>query len=182
MIGDSIDMNTIWKLAAMAALVGLGACSGEPPGGSERADLSTGTASTLQSARGDSGMALPDVVAYRSPSCGCCELWVEHMRAAGFQVDVKVVSNLDSIKSEAGVPAGKGSCHTARVGDYYVEGHVPASDVKQLLAEGPDARGLTVPGMVPGSPGMEQSGHRQPYEVLLIANDGSTSVYARHGH
>jgi hypothetical protein len=103
------------------------------------------------------------------------------MRAAGFEVEVVVAPNLSSIKSDAGVPPGKGSCHTAKVGDYFVEGHVPAADIKRLLEERPDARGLTVPGMVPGSPGMEQSGRKEPYDVLLIANDGSTSVYARHG-
>jgi len=124
---------------------------------------------------------LPPVVAYKSPTCGCCELWVEHMRAAGFHVEVKDTQDMGAIKAEAGVPVGKGSCHTAQVGNYYVEGHVPAADVKRLLAEKPDARGLIVPGMVPGSPGMEQGSVRQAYGVLLLAKDGSTSVFAHHG-
>jgi hypothetical protein len=121
------------------------------------------------------------MVAFKSPTCGCCELWVEHMRAAGFQVEVKDTQDMGAIKTEAGVPVGQGSCHTAKVGNYYLEGHVPAADVKRLLAEAPDARGLIVPGMVPGSPGMEQGGVTKPYDVLLLAKDGSTSVYSHHG-
>src|SRR6056297_3269487 len=162
-------MNISVKMAAILAVasMGLAVCSGE-------------TVDDVSAAKADSGSAdgLPSMVAYRSPSCGCCELWVEHMRAAGFEVDVQVVNNLSTIKTDAGIPAGKGSCHTATVGDYVVEGHVPAADIKRLLAESPDARGLTVPGMVAGSPGMEQSGRSDPYDVLLIANDGSTSVYS----
>lgn len=125
--------------------------------------------------------SLPPVMTYRSPTCACCELWVEHMRAAGFRVEVQNLTDMGAIKAEAGVPVGKGSCHTARVGDYYVEGHVPAGDIKRLLEGRSDARGLVVPGMVLGSPGMEQGGVKQPYDVLLIARDGSTTVFAHHG-
>jgi hypothetical protein len=103
------------------------------------------------------------------------------MRAAGFTVDVRTVSDMATVKTEAGVPVGGGSCHTAHVGEYFVEGHVPASDIKRLLAERPDAKGLTVPGMVPGSPGMEQGGVSEPYDVLLVAKDGTTTVFAHHG-
>lgn len=161
-------MKTIRKLTPLAVIavsVGLAACSEDPA-----------------AAAGGSGAEadLPTVVAYRSPTCGCCELWVEHMRAAGFRVDVKTTNDMGSVKSQAGVPPGGGSCHTAHVGDYFVEGHVPAADVKRLLAQKPDARGLTVPGMVKGSPGMEQGGIRQPYDVLLVAKDGSTSIFASH--
>lgn len=163
-------MNRLTSLAALSALVGLAACSGEVSSSGEPAEGAAPAAS-----------ALPKMIAYRSPSCGCCELWVEHMRAAGFQVEIEVVSNLSSIKSNAGVPSGKGSCHTAKVGDYFVEGHVPAADIKRLLAERPDAKGLTVPGMVAGSPGMEQSGRTDPYDVLLVADDGTTSVYSSYG-
>lgn len=158
------------SLALVTVLVGLAACSGE-----------TSQVSAAPAGESSTTTTLPKMIAYRSPTCGCCELWVEHMRAAGFEVDIKVVSNLATIKSDAGVPPGKGSCHTAKVGDYYVEGHVPAADIKRLLTERPDARGLTVPGMVAGSPGMEQSGRKDPYDVLLIENDGSTSVYAHYG-
>jgi len=89
--------------------------------------------------------------------------------------------DLGAIKSAVGLPYGLGSCHTARVGNYFVEGHVPADDVKRLLFEKPDARGLTVPGMPIGSPGMEQGDRREPYDVLLVAKDGTTTVYAHHG-
>ena len=125
--------------------------------------------------------ALPLVVVHKSPTCGCCESWITHMKAAGFPVEVKDVDNLDAIKTKVGVPYGKGSCHTAEVGGYFVEGHVPATDVKRLLAERPQAKGLTVPGMPAGSPGMEvPDGTVQPYDVELVALDGTTTVFAHH--
>ena len=125
--------------------------------------------------------ALPLVVVHKSPTCGCCESWITHMKAAGFPVEVKDVDNLDAIKTKVGVPYGKGSCHTAEVGGYFVEGHVPATDVKRLLAERPQAKGLTVPGMPAGSPGMEvPDGTVQPYAVELVALDGTTTVFAHH--
>lgn len=126
--------------------------------------------------------ALPLVIVHKSPACGCCEAWVTHMKSAGFPVEVRNVDNLNSIKEKVGVPYAKGSCHTAEVGGYFVEGHVPASDVKRLLAEKPNAKGLTVPGMPVGSPGMEApDGTIAPYDVELVATDGTTSVYAHHG-
>ena len=126
--------------------------------------------------------SLPLVVVHKSPSCGCCVAWVEHMQHAGFAVEVRNVDNLDPVKTRVGVPAGKGSCHTAEVGGYFVEGHVPADDIKRLLAERPDAKGLTVPGMPMGSPGMEvPDGRVQPYTVELVGRDGATSAYAQHG-
>jgi hypothetical protein len=126
--------------------------------------------------------SLPTLVVYKNESCGCCHLWVEHVKAAGFKVEVHDVDNLQSIKEEAGIPAGKGSCHTARVGRrYFIEGHVPAEDIKRFLKEQPNARGLAVPGMPIGSPGMEvASGKVQAYDVLLVGKDGKTSVFAHH--
>ena len=120
---------------------------------------------------------------YKSPTCGCCTSWVEHIRDSGFQAEVIDVTDeaLQQRKSKLGVGPRLASCHTAIVNGYVVEGHVPAADVKRLLAEGPDARGLIVPGMVPGSPGMEQGGVTKPYDVLLLAKDGSTTVYSHHG-
>lgn len=121
------------------------------------------------------------VVVHKTESCGCCHLWVEHMEKNGFKVVVRNVDNLNGIKEQVGVPYGMGSCHTARVGGYFIEGHVPAADVARLLDEWPDAKGVTVPGMPLGSPGMEvASGDTQPYEVLLVARDGTTSVFAQH--
>ena len=126
-------------------------------------------------------VSLPLVVVHKSPSCGCCVAWVEHMQHAGFAVEVRNVDNLDPVKSRVGVPVGKGSCHTAEVGGYFVEGHVPADDIKRLLAEKPTARGLTVPGMPTGSPGMEVPGvPAQAYAVELVAQDGSTQVFQQH--
>lgn len=124
----------------------------------------------------------PLLVVHKSPYCGCCGLWVEHMRQAGFAVEVRDVANVNTIKQQVGVPLAKGSCHTAQVGKYFIEGHVPAEDVKRLLAEQPDAKGLVLPGMPKGSPGMEvPDGSVDAYTVELVANDGSTSAYAQHG-
>ena len=134
----------------------------------------------LTACAGGSAEALPPLLVYKSAACGCCIAWVDHMRAAGFVVEVRNVDDVGAIKAEVGVPPAQGSCHTARIGDYFVEGHVPAEDVKRLLAEKPLARGLAVPGMPRGSPGMEQGGIRQPYDVLLVAKDGSTTVFAEH--
>jgi hypothetical protein len=126
--------------------------------------------------------ALPGVTVHKNESCGCCKIWVDRLREAGFTVAVRDVDNLNEVKQRVGIPYGMGSCHTAEVDGYFVEGHVPIEDIKRLLRERPDAKGLTVPGMPAGSPGMEvPSGKIDPYEVILIKRDGSTSVFARHG-
>lgn len=120
-----------------------------------------------------------EVVVYKSPTCGCCTEWVNHLRENGFQVTVHDRRNMDPVKRVMGVPQGLQSCHTAQVGDYVIEGHVPAADIVRLLEAKLPVKGLTVPGMPMGSPGME--GPRQdPYEVLAFQPDGRTSVYARH--
>jgi hypothetical protein len=122
------------------------------------------------------------ITVYKNESCGCCKAWVTHLQKAGFSVLARDVDNLGPTKERVGVPVALGACHTAEVGGYFVEGHVPAEDIRRLLRERPDAKGLTVPGMPTGSPGMEvPSGKVQPYDVLLVREDGSTSVYARHG-
>lgn len=155
----------------LLAVFGLSACARQTPP----------PASTAASPSPAADM-LTTLVVHKSPYCGCCGLWVEHMERAGFDVEVREVDNLGPIKQALGVPAGAGSCHTAEIGGYFVEGHVPAQDVKRLLAERPAARGLAAPGMPLGSPGMETpDGRAQPYEVLLIAHDGSATVHARHG-
>ena len=126
--------------------------------------------------------ALPLMVVHKSPTCGCCNAWIEHMQKAGFKVESRNVDDMTPVKTRVGVPPAKGSCHTAEVGGYFIEGHVPAEDVKRLLAEHPDAKGLTVPGMPGGSPGMElPDGSVHPYVVELVARDGTTSEFARHG-
>jgi hypothetical protein len=116
----------------------------------------------------------------KSPSCGCCAKWVEHVRKAGFDVKVVNVDDIMAVKTKAGVPTKLASCHTTMVGGYVVEGHVPAADIRKLLATKPKARGIAVPGMPMGSPGMEHGDRRQPYQTLLLKADGTTSVFARH--
>ena len=121
------------------------------------------------------------VEVFKNASCGCCGAWVEHLRAAGFVVTTRDVDNLDPIKQEVGVPAGQGSCHTAKVDGYFVEGHVPAKEIQRLLRERPAAKGLAVPAMPIGSPGMESpTGEVQPYDVFLVEKNGETRVYAHY--
>lgn len=120
-----------------------------------------------------------DVIVYKSPTCGCCNEWVDHLRENGFKVAVYDQRNMDPIKRHKGVPRRLQSCHTAQVGEYIIEGHVPADDIARLLRERPSFKGLTVPGMPMGSPGMEGP-RNDPYEVLTFQPDGKTSVFARH--
>ena len=124
--------------------------------------------------------ALPRMIVTRDPNCGCCSAWVAHVKAAGFPVEVVEAADLTPLKAKLGVPESLASCHTAEVGGYVVEGHVPSSDIKRLVTERPDAIGLTVPGMPVGSPGMEQGDEFEPYDVLLIKKDGATEVFAKH--
>lgn len=115
---------------------------------------------------------------YKSPACGCCVKWVDHLRAAGFEVTVEDVSDVNAVKAELGVPGDLGSCHTAVVGDYVVEGHVPAATLQAFLDESPDVKGLAVPGMPVGSPGMEGPNAR-PYDVLAFDEAGNRGVFER---
>lgn len=116
----------------------------------------------------------------KTPWCGCCTLWAEQAEDAGFDVETREIDNLAPVKDALGVPATHASCHTAEIGGYVIEGHVPFDDIKRLLKEAPDARGLAVPGMPIGSPGMEQGGRRQAYDVYLIDNEGNTTVYSHY--
>ena len=118
------------------------------------------------------------VEVWKDPTCGCCEGWVRHMRQAGFEVAVREVQDVQPIKAANGVPEALWSCHTARVDGYVVEGHVPAADVRRLLAERPQARGLSAPGMPPSSPGMDMPG--TPYDVVLFGASGGDRTWARH--
>lgn len=119
---------------------------------------------------------------WKSAACQCCGKWVEHLEANGFAVKVNNArsSTLADIKRQAGIEEKLASCHTAMIDGYIIEGHVPAADIKRLVAERPDALGLTVPGMPIGSPGMEQGGKTEAYDVLLVKKDGTTEVFARH--
>ena len=117
---------------------------------------------------------------YKSASCGCCAKWIEHVQKHGFTVKVVSVDDIMAVKAKAGIPDQMASCHTPKVGGYIIEGHVPAADIKRLLARKPKAVGIAVPGMPMGAPGMEHGGHRQPFQTLLLKADGSTSVFASH--
>ncbi len=124
--------------------------------------------------------ATPVIDVYKSPTCGCCNNWIDHLEANGFTVRAHDTENVVAHKIRLGVPPGYGSCHTAEVNGYVVEGHVPAKEITRLLKVKPRARGLTVPAMPVGSPGMEAGGRKDPYEVLLVNPDGSTRTYAQY--
>ncbi|MGF9763274.1 DUF411 domain-containing protein [Microvirga sp. 0TCS3.31] len=124
--------------------------------------------------------ALPKMVVTKDPSCGCCTGWVKHVRAAGFDVEVIESSELNRLKTRLGVPDALASCHTAEIGGYVIEGHVPPAAITRLLAEKPAGKGLAVPGMPVGSPGMEVEGMEpDTYEVVLFGPSGQRT-YARY--
>ena len=123
--------------------------------------------------------ATTPVEIWKDPSCGCCKDWMDHMEANGFSFTVHDTGN-NAVRAQLGLPQKLGSCHTALVGGYLIEGHVPASDVRALLRQKPKALGLAVPGMPVGSPGMDGAvyeNRRDPYDVLLVAHGGSTRVF-----
>lgn len=124
----------------------------------------------------------PLLEVWKSPSCGCCQDWVAHLQANGFRTQVHETDDR-SVRAKLGMPGAYGGCHTALIDGYAIEGHVPAADIRRLLQERPKAIGLAVPGMPIGSPGMDgpaYGGRRDPYDVLLVAKDGSASVYQSH--
>jgi hypothetical protein len=124
--------------------------------------------------------ALPRVEVYKNPSCGCCTGWRDHLEAAGFTVKVHETPDTAPVRKRHGIPDEFGSCHTGVVAGYALEGHVPADDIKRLLASRPAAAGLAVPGMPVGSPGMEMGARKDAYQVLLIDKAGRSSVFARY--
>ena len=126
-------------------------------------------------------LAAADVIVYKSPTCGCCTEWAKHMEENDFTVDERPTNDMYDVKARAGITPELSSCHTAFVDGYVVEGHVPAKDIERLLADRPEAVGLTVPAMPVGSPGMEVEGvEADSYDVLLINKDGSTSIWASY--
>jgi hypothetical protein len=129
-----------------------------------------------QASKAASSSAQP-ITVYRTASCGCCGLWVDHLKKAGFEPTVHMVNNMNEAPPHKRVPAGLHSCHTATLEGYIVEGHVPADVIRQLLKERPKVTGIAVPGMPLGSPGME-SPNPQPYDVLTFDASGKTTVYA----
>lgn len=121
----------------------------------------------------------PLVTVYKDPECGCCKSWVEYMRKHGFRVDAKDTRDMDQVKANLGVPKSLASCHTAIVGGYIIEGHVPAADIERLLKLKPKIAGLAVPGMPAGSPGMEGPPPVH-YQVIAFERSGKTRVFANH--
>ncbi len=117
---------------------------------------------------------------YKSPACGCCAKWVEHVEKHGFTVKTVPTEDMAAVKARLGVPDTLASCHTTTVDGYVVEGHVPAADIKRLLKQKPRAKGIAVAGMPMGAPGMEHGTHREPYSTMLIAKNGKATVFARH--
>lgn len=124
--------------------------------------------------------ATQSIHVYKSPTCGCCTDWVDHLENNGFDVETTDTQDMNRIKIDAGLTRNLASCHTAFVGDYVIEGHVPAEDIHQLIANAPKAKGLAVPGMPAGSPGMEMGDRKDHYEVLLFNDQGQTKVFSEH--
>lgn len=128
----------------------------------------------------DKAASGPDITVYKSPTCGCCTKWIAHLEENGFKVTAKNVADVNPYKAENGLPPALASCHTALVDGYVIEGHVPADDIKRLLAEKPAISGLAVPGMPVGSPGMEQGGQKDAYDVVAFDNNNGMTVFSRH--
>lgn len=135
------------------------------------------TALLALSAIGASAEPLPEVVMHKDPNCGCCGKWAEHLEASGFKVKTVPERDMQAVKSRLGVPERLASCHTAKVGNYVIEGHVPASTIKRMLSEKPAVRGLAAPGMPPASPGMDVPGNSDPFDVIAFDRAGKTRVY-----
>ncbi|MEM1117044.1 MAG: DUF411 domain-containing protein [Bacteroidota bacterium] len=175
------------RLAPLALALALSACQVESaPADVASADIpAPAPEAEVIPAAVDLPADAPVATVYKSPTCGCCTLWAEYMAREGFRVETEDVPDVRVVSAELGMPADLGSCHVATVAtadgeaEYIVEGHVPADAVRRLLTEQPDARGLTVPGMPIGSPGMEQGDRRQAYNVLLVDNAGEAAIYER---
>jgi hypothetical protein len=169
--------------ACAALLTMIAACSKSAPAtadSSTRATPDARTASaTPASPASNTGLAEQTLVVYKTPTCGCCKGWVKSMENAGFKVEVHDLPDLASIKSAAGVPDSLQACHTARIGGYVVEGHVPAADIRRMLAERPDIAGIATPGMPMGSPGMEGA-YADHYDVMTFGGNARSTVYASH--
>lgn len=165
------------RASLVAALMVAGACSKLSDSG-ESAGLSAAAPPAATSADSKFQSVL---VVHKNESCGCCGEWVKYVQQAGFRVEVHNEGNLNDVKVRLGVPYAKGSCHTAEVEGYLIEGHVPVEDIRRLLAERPDARGLVVAGMPAGSPGMEMpDGHADAFTVELVNRDGTTQPFSEH--
>jgi hypothetical protein len=163
--------------AALLALapLGLSAC------GRAANDTASSAPATQAAPNANAAAALALAQVWKTPTCGCCKAWVEHLQSAGFTVKANDVPSTDAMRAQLGMPAALGSCHTALIGGFAIEGHVPAREIKRLLAEPreavADVVGLSVPGMPIGSPGMEMGDKRDKYDVLLVLKSGQSRVY-----
>lgn len=160
-------MTKLMRYAALLALPLAAACS--------RGEAEQATRPTPASI---AASAADTMIVYKTPTCGCCNDWIDHVKEHGFPVVAVDLDRLDGVKQELGVPAGLISCHTATVRGYTIEGHVPADLIRRMIDEKSNLRGLTVPGMPVGSPGMEGP-FKQDYDVLGFDERGNTRVYAR---
>ena len=170
--------------AAVLLLLGAAACNGagrasNPPAGEGAASASqpgqaSGAAQATPVANVGQGTKM---LVYKTPTCGCCRAWVDHVREAGFDVEVRDMPDVQPVKQEHGLPGHLASCHTAIVDGYVVEGHAPADVIRRMLAERPQIAGIAVPGMPAGSPGMEVPGRKDPYDVIAFTRDGKVSVF-----
>lgn len=135
----------------------------------------------LNPAYAEENAAANEITVYRSPTCGCCENWEDHIKDSHFSIKDNVSDDMQAIKKKYGVPDQLGSCHTAIIGGYVIEGHVPAKDIEKLLKEKPNVVGLSAPGMPMGSPGMEMGNRKDDYRVMSFDKDGNFKVFAEHG-
>lgn len=169
------------KMGIGVASVGVallaGGCAPEASAEDGRTASSTPANAMVDATLAATIAATPTIKVYKSPTCGCCALWVDHMREAGFELDVEDTDDMIGVKVDAGLPLQLQSCHTALVDGYVFEGHIPAEVIARFLAEKPSASGLAVPGMPIGSPGMEFGDRVDPYDVLRFDAAGTTSVY-----
>jgi hypothetical protein len=163
------------RILFSATVLLLAACAGPERAADTGAPAAAPAAPAASAARAPAGT--PTVVVYKSPTCGCCTAWVDRMREAGFTVQVNDMNDVAPEKQRLGVPLHLASCHTATVGDYALEGHVPPDAVLRLLRERPAVAGIGVAGMPAGSPGMEVGGRKDPYDVVAWTRDGATSVF-----
>ena len=171
-------MRTTGLAAILAAVVAVSACA------KEEAQSAVATEGVVTSTNTDvapvmvASADLPEVTVYKDPNCGCCAKWVDHMKASGFRVKAVDTSDVQSVKQKYNIGSELQSCHTAIIGDYAIEGHVPADVIVKFLKEKPSVAGLAVPGMPMGSPGMEGA-TKERYDVLTFDRAGRTTVYAQ---
>ncbi len=163
-------------------ILALGACAG-PSGEARTAGTTTSAgavhasaAHTVHAPGASAAAAALLAVVYKTPTCGCCAKWVDHLKSSGYTVEVHDVEQVEPTRAEWGVPAELASCHTAKIGGYVFEGHVPADVIQRVLREKPKIAGVAVPGMPMGSPGMEGP-YEDRYDVVAFDGSGKTSVY-----